>query len=319
MPMPELLDEELRPFIDIFPHASLYAGPTLEDARAAIEALVTAGGSEPDGLAVDSSVHKVKVSDETEIDVVIHTPTAVSGDPRPVLFHCHGGGFVAGSAWLASAKYRDIAATLDCIVVSVDYRLAPEAKFPTQIEDCYAALQWLNRAADELNVDKRRIVLEGDSAGGGLAAALALLARERGGIRISHLHLLYPMLDDRTCVTEPHPFAGEHIWNWDANIFGWTSLLGQPPGSEGVSQFAAAARAQDLSGLPSTFLMIGALDLFIDENLEFAKRLIRAGVPTELHVYPGGFHGFDAVPGAQIAETARRDSMAALARALQKR
>ncbi len=318
MSMPELLDWELRHFIDVFPDASLYTAETLSEARAAIKALELADRSELDGFPVASRTQKLVLSEDKEIKVVIHEPVATSTKLRPVIFHCHGGGFVAGSAWLASSKYREIAATLDCVVVSVDYRLAPEAKFPSQIEDGYAALQWLSDKAKELNIDSQRIVLEGDSAGGGLAASLALLARDRGEIKIVHQHLLYPMLDDRTCISSPHPFAGKHVWNRDANMFGWTALLGQTPGGRDVSQYAAAARAEDLSGLPSTFIMIGAVDLFIDENLEYARRLIRAGVPTELHVYPGGFHGFDAVPRAKLSETARRDSMAALTKALHK-
>lgn len=158
----------------------------------------------------------------------------------------------------------------------------------------------------------------GESAGGGLAAAFALLVRDRGEHRLAFQHLIYPMLDDRTSAGEAdvHPFAGEFIWNHHNNRFGWEALLGVPPGSVSVSSYASPARAESLAGLPPTFISTGALDLFVDEDVTYAQRLIRAGVPTELHVYPGAFHAFDFAPDADVSKRARRDSLAALARAL---
>jgi len=181
------------------------------------------------------------------------------------------------------------------------------------VEDCYSALKWLNDNANTLKIDKTRIGLKGESAGGGLAAALALLVRDRGEIKLAFQHLIYPMIDDRVCVTDnPHPFAGEFIWTLRDNLFGWSALLDSPPGAEEVSPYAAAARAPDLSGLPPTFISVGALDLFMEENIEYARRLSRAGVPMELHVYPGAFHGFDLVPNAQVTIAAQRASKDAL-------
>jgi triacylglycerol lipase len=156
----------------------------------------------------------------------------------------------------------------------------------------------------------------GESAGGGLAAALALLARDRGELRLAFQALDYPMLDDRTCVREPHPCTGEYVWTAQNNAFGWAALLGAPPGSDGVSPYAAAARASDLSGLPRTFIATGGLDLFLDENLEYARRLMRAGVSTELHVHAGAWHGFDWFTNAPVAVEARRTLLRFLARAL---
>jgi triacylglycerol lipase len=158
----------------------------------------------------------------------------------------------------------------------------------------------------------------GESAGGGLAAALALLARDRGEYQLAFQHLIYPMLDDRTCVAaNPNPVAGEFIWTAHNNRFGWSALLGCEPGGANVSPYAAAARATDLSGLPPAFISCPTLDLFIDENIAYAARLLHAGVPVELHVYPGGFHGFDIFGGAApISIHARADSRRALDRFL---
>jgi triacylglycerol lipase len=224
---------------------------------------------------------------------------------------------VLGSIAALEATDRTLSADLSCCIVAVDYRLAPETRFPGAIEDCYAALAWTHAHAAELNIDPTRIGVMGESAGGGLAAALALLARDRGEHALAFQHLIYPMIDDRTCIAaDPHPYVGEFVWTPERNHFGWSSLLGVEPGSEGVSPYAAAARAEDLTGLPPTYIATGALDLFLEENLAYARRLIRNGVPVELHVYPGGFHGFYLDPKAEITRTAERDGRAALAKAL---
>ena len=200
----------------------------------------------------------------------------------------------------SQGRNQSLASELGCVVVSVDYRLAPETPHPGPIEDCYAALKWMHAHADELGIDPARIAVGGESAGGGLAACLALLARDRGEIPLVFQLLIYPMLDDRTVTeAEPHPFAGAFIWTRDSNRFGWTSLLGCEPGGDEVSPYAAASRATDLKGLPPTFIAVGSLDLFLEEDLEYTRRLLRAGVSTELHIYPGAYHAFNMVPDAE--------------------
>jgi triacylglycerol lipase len=225
---------------------------------------------------------------------------------------------VSGAVEAMTGPHQAMALKLGCAVFAVDYRLAPETKFPGAVEDCYTALGHLAANAQALGLDIVRLGVMGESAGGGLAAALALLARDRGEHRLAFQHLIYPMLDDRTCALEPsaHPFTGEFVWTRQNNRYGWTALLGVEPGSEGVSPYAAPARAETLAGLPPTFISTGALDLFADEDLLYARRLLKDGVTTELHVYPGAFHAFDFLPGPDVSRRARRDSMAALGRAL---
>lgn len=251
-----------------------------------------------------------------DVPVVLHRPRDRAA-PVGAILHIHGGGYVTGDAASMGPAHRAMAASLGCVILSVDYRLAPETIAPGAVEDCYAALSWLVSEAAALGVDLERIGVMGESAGGGLAAALALLARDRGEFVLAFQHLIYPMLDDRTCTAaDPNPYAGEFVWSPEKNRFGWSCLLGEEPGGPDVSIYAAPARAADLAGLPSTFIAVGALDLFVDEDIEFARRLIRSGVPTELHVYAGAFHGFHFDPAAEVTLKAQADSAAALARAL---
>jgi acetyl esterase/lipase len=236
--------------------------------------------------------------------------------PLPALLWIHGGGYVIGSADQDDLQVKSIVAQAGCAAVSVDYRLAPETPHPGPVEDCYAALKWLHANAAELGVDADRIAIGGASAGGGLAAGLGLLARDRGEVPLAFQLLIYPMLDDRTVTAEPHPYTGEFIWTADSNRFGWTALLGREPGGADVSPYAAAARAEDLAGLPPIYICVGALDLFLEEDLEYARRLMRVGVPTELHVYPGAYHAFNIAGDALVTRAFTRDSMDALRRAL---
>jgi acetyl esterase/lipase len=238
--------------------------------------------------------------DSPDVRVLIYTPPDKSTSPRPAYLHMHGGGYVLGTPEINDASNRSFAAELNCIVVSVDYRLAPETRYPGSLEDCYAALAWLQTQANTLNVDRTRIAIGGESAGGGHAAALALLARQRGEYSICFQLLDAPMIDDRTgseADANPHPYCGEFIWPPVNNRFGWRALLGVEPGSDAVPIGAAPSRAADVSGLPPTFIAVGALDLFLEEDMEYARRLIRAGVPTELHVIPGAYHGFGVAGG----------------------
>ena len=234
----------------------------------------------------------------------------------PAYLHMHGGGFVGGRVDGNPASLQDIAATCGALVVSVDYRLAPETAFPGALEDNYAALKWMNLNADGLGIDPKRIAIGGESAGGGHAAMLAIAARDRGEYALAFQLLIYPMLDDRTGSTKPAPeHIGHFLWNSGSNRFGWESLLGMAPGSANPPAGSVPARVKDLSGLPPAFISVGALDLFVDEDLDYARRLIAAGVPTELLVVPGAYHGFNGlVPKASVSVRFNAQALNALKR-----
>lgn len=311
-----LVDPELVAMLDQFPALELTA-ETLGQIRAMMQAMRS---QTPPNLPAfpDIAVSERFVpgpEGAPDVRVLVYLPTSVQG-PLPALLWIHGGGYVIGSADGEDLGVKSIVSAVRCAAVSVDYRLAPETSHPGPVEDCYAALLWLSTHAGELGVDPTRIAIGGGSAGGGLAAALGLLTRDRGEVPLAFQLLIYPMLDDRTVtMTDPHPYTGEFIWTAQANRFGWRALLGQEPGGPDISPYAAAARAESLVGLPATFISVGALDLFLEEDLEYARRLIRAGVPTELHVYPGAYHGFNMVADAQVSQVAARDQLAALKRA----
>jgi acetyl esterase/lipase len=222
---------------------------------------------------------------------------------RPVLLHTHGGGYVGRSAALAMNFLQTAAQTCNCVVISVDYRLAPETRFPGSLEDNYTALRWVHANADALGVDRVRIAVGGESAGGGHAAMLTIAARDRKEIPITFQLLIYPMLDDRTGSSRPvPPHIGAFVWTAESNRFGWSSLLGIPAGSPSVPPGSVPARVENLAGLPPAFIVTGAIDMFVDEDIEYARRLIAAGVPTELHVVPGAYHGYDLlVPNAKVS------------------
>src|SRR5579884_553391 len=314
-----LVDPELVAILDTFPAIELTA-ETLAQVRAMMDEMRSQMAPNlpvfPD-IAV-SERYVPGPEGAPDVRVLIYQPTTVQ-TPLPVLFWIHGGGYVIGSADQEDISVKSIVSAVGCAAVSVDYRLAPETPHPGPVEDCYAALKWLYTHAGELGVDSARIAIGGASAGGGLAAALGLLARDRGEVPLVFQLLIFPMLDDRTVtLAEPHPYVGEFLWTPEANRFGWTALLGQEPGGPNISPYAAAARAEHLEGLPPTFINVGALDLFLEEDLEYARRLMRAGVPTELHVYPGAFHGFNMVADAKVSQSAVRDQLDALRRAFHK-
>jgi acetyl esterase/lipase len=240
-----------------------------------------------------------------------------SGANKPAVLHVHGGGFVSGSPDANARDMQDLVIEHDCAVISVDYRLAPETRFPGPLEDNYAALKWMYANASELGIDRKRIAIKGESAGGGHAAMLSIAARDRGEVPICLQVLIYPMLDDRTGSSmELPPPLGSFIWTSDANRYGWTSLLGVPAGSPKIPTGAVPARVHDLRNLPSTFIGVGSIDLFCPEDLEFAKQLVMAGVSTEVEVVPGGYHGFDIlVPDASLSVQFGRAWNSALKRA----
>lgn len=252
-----------------------------------------------------------------DVRILLYRPEGAGDEPAPAYLHMHGGGYVLGNPDMSDLGSRMLAAELGCVVASVDYRLAPETPFPGARDDCHAVLRWLHEKAGELGIDPARIAVGGESAGGGHAVALAIHARNEGRYPICFMLLDSPMLDDRTGSTAPpHPVCGRLVWTAEQNRSGWRALLGQEPGTASVPVEAAPARCEDLSGLPPAFLNVGALDLFLDENLAFVRRLAAAAVPVELHVTPGAYHGF-AMAGEAAPQVAAVQSLrlAALKRA----
>ncbi len=215
--------------------------------------------------------------------------------PRSAGLYLHGGGMIFGLDELGplyDAAVRHYVTMSGVPMLMVDYRVAPEHPHPVPVEDCYAALLWLARRGAELQIDPTRLAVMGDSAGGGLAASVCLLARDRAGPPIALQILVYPMLDDRTSIPDSE-LARLLTWTHNDNVTGWAALLGETVGSDGVASYAAPARATDLSGLPPAYLDVGDLDIFRDEDIAYARRLTAAGVPTELHVHPGCPHAFE--------------------------
>lgn len=235
----------------------------------------------------------------------------------PALYWIHGGGYVMGDIDMDDRLMKQMVKRIGCVAASVDYRLAPEHPFPTPVEDCYTGLKWLFAHADELGVEPARIAIGGPSGGGGLTAGLGLLARDRKEVQVAYQLLIYPMIDDRNATAAAHAITDSRVWNRESNRLGWKAYLGRDGGGADVSPYAAATRATDLSNLPPTYISVGTLDLFVDENIDYAQRLIQAGVPTELHVYPSAFHGFDMfAPSARVSKQFKADRDNALKRAL---
>jgi acetyl esterase len=308
-----LVDPEIFPLLEMIPPLNMTA-ETLGAVRGNFGAAF-ADLPPPDPLGV---WHKAPgQGDDPEVPVLVYTPPGER--MRPAILHIHGGGMVIGSAIAGQVGASAMAVEQDAVVVSVDYRLAPETPFPGPQEDCYAALGWMIANASLLGIDPQRIVITGESAGGGLAAALALMVRDRGEYRIAGQLLVYPMLDHRTWgADDPHknPTTGEYIWDREMNRFGWESLRGDYALDDERRGWFSPARADDLAGLAPAFLCVGALDLFLDEDMDYARRLSAAAVPVELHVYPGAFHGFNLVATADVAQRCARDMKQAMARLL---
>ncbi len=304
---------ELRAFLDVFPPLELTdeslaqmrsPGPMQE------RMLVPPPLSAAQQAVTCEQVFLPGADGAPEVRALLYTPPNAAV-VRPAYLHMHGGGYVLGMPEINDGGNRDIAMRLGCSVLSVDYRLAPETPHPGPLEDCYAALAWLHGQRGSLGIDTARIAIGGESAGGGLAAALALLARDRGEYAISFQMLDSPMLDDRTLSPPPY---GEFTWGTAQNRFGWRALLGCEPGSADVPVGAVPARAERLDGLPPAFIAVGAIDLFLHEDLAYARRLIDAGVATELHVIPGAYHGFaimgEAAPQVRALIRYRNEALA---------
>jgi acetyl esterase/lipase len=241
-----------------------------------------------------------------------HAPHAV-----PTLLWLHGGGFVMGDPEIDEINNIAIVHDAGIAVASVDYRLAPRHRFPAPLDDCYTALSWLSREAGTLGVQPDRIAVGGSSAGAGLAAGLVLMAHDRQEVPVAFQMLLYPMLDDRTVLRTDIDMSNVRLWDNNANRYGWSAYLGRDPGGTGVNPYAAPARRADLTGLPSTWMGVGTLDLFHDEDLAYAQRLIESGVACELHIVTGAYHGFDLFsPKSTVVRQFRQSYLDALRRAL---
>jgi acetyl esterase/lipase len=304
-----LVDPELLPVLKQFPAVDLSAELVGEFRQ--LPAMPPLPGPAPQ--PVERHIPGPPGAPEVRLWVVDPAPLKKA---KPLLLHMHGGGLMMRDPeWMP--LLQGIATDCHCVVVSVDYRLAPETRYPGSLEDNYAALKWVHAHAAELGIDRSRIAVGGESAGGGHAASLAIHARDRKEVPIIIQLLIYPQLDDRTGSSHPAPPAiGHFMWTASANRFAWSSLLGVRAGSSKVPAAAVPARAASVAGLPPAWIGVGSIDLFAEEDMEYARRLVHAGVATELLVVPGAFHGFDRlVPDAEVSQQFSASWKSALRRA----
>ncbi|MEO3809186.1 alpha/beta hydrolase [Sphaerisporangium sp. B11E5] len=263
--------------------------------RAALEGLIAhTDQAQPRPADVTSTDHKLVTADGAAIRLRWYAKHGSTGTPGPAAVYFHGGGMILGHIDLFDGSLARYVSASGTPILSVDYRRAPEHPHPAPVEDAYAGLVWLHEHAAELGADPARVAVFGDSAGGGLAAAVSILARDRGGPAIARQILLMPMLDDRTLTPDPQlaPFV---LWSWDDNRTGWGALLGAAAGGPDVPASAAPARVADPTGLPPAYIEVGQLDIFRDEALTYALRLSRSGVPVEFHLHPGVPHEFESI------------------------
>ncbi len=303
-----LVDPEIAPMLDAFPPLE-FTAETLPAIRAIFGTPMP--GAPATAIEPEQALIKGR-GDAPDVRVLIFDP--LGRTQQAAILHIHGGGMVMGYTPSNDIANAALAVALGVMIVSVDYRLAPETPFPGPQDDCMAALDWIVANAAERSIDPSRIAVMGDSAGGGLAASVALMARDEGSVSLRAQFLTYPMLDHRTGSEEKPglPHTGEFIWTRAHNRFGWEALRGDYPCDDARAGWFSPALAADLSGLPPTFIATGALDLFLEEDLEYVRRLAGAGVPVELHVYPGAFHAFNIMPTAQITQNYNRDLAAAI-------
>jgi acetyl esterase/lipase len=303
MPIMDRLDPELAAVVKQLPALDLTDLPAARAALAAMYAEIKSPGSNPAVTHADRTA--TGTAGNPDVMVRVFRPAGVD-DQLPCLVWIQGGGYVLTAPDMDDQFCEEISQRHGCAVVSVDWRRAPEHPFPAPAEDCYTALAWTVRNAEELLIDPARIVIGGHSSGGGSTAGLALLVRDRHEFTIAHQLLIYPMLDD----------TDSEVWNRTSNEIGWRGYLGDAYGTDDVSPYAAPTRMEDLSGLAPATVLTGELDLFVDEDITYAQRLMHANVPTELHVYPAAHHGFDRqVPTAAVSQRFVADRDAALRRA----
>jgi acetyl esterase/lipase len=311
-----MIDPELSAFVEAMPSFDL-SDPVA--ARAGFETMIAAMGAElPEEALLDITDREVPGWEgDPDVPVRVFSPKErPAGATVPGVLQIHGGGFIVGSVRTEHAGSVAMAADMGAVVVSVDYRLAPEHPYPAGVHDCYAALRWLHAEAATLGVDPERIAVSGASAGGGLAAATALLARDLGGPDLCFQMLHIPELDDRLTTPSMQAFTSTPVWNRPLAEESWRAYLGDLSGSPDVPAYAAPARATDLRGLPPAYVSTAENDPLRDEGIEYALGLLRAGVSVELHQYPGTFHGSALVTTASVSRRAQREAAAVLRRAL---
>jgi len=310
------IDPELRPQLEAVRSMALDFSPVgLHQTRSLIRETIDSGALYRPKSVVVEDVAVPVLDDGSDLKLRIYRPRR-SALPVPLLYWMHGGGMVVGSFDMDDNLLVNAVERLGIAAASVEYRLAPEHPDPVPVEDCYAGLSWIAAGAAAYGIDPLRIAVGGVSAGGGLAAGAALLARDRSGPPLRFQLLLEPMLDDRAITYSSTAYDESTIWNRNDNRSGWTALLGSRIGTDDVSPYAAPARATELAGLPPAFLDVGEVETFRDEVIDYARRLLVAGISTEFHVYPGAFHGFDLLaPDSTLAGRAWRSRWEALARA----
>ena len=289
------LDPELRPIFEAV-FAGAGAMPVLPrgDWQGRREASVVSGDMFEKMLPAteDVEIEDYSVITTDGESILLRRYRPANSETKAAVLYTHGGGKFLCTADMYDPICKYYAAHADVAVFSIDFRLPPEHPYPIPAEDCYAGLVWLAEHADELGVDPNRIGVMGDSGGGGMAAGVVLMARDRGGPEVAKQILIYPMLDDRNTVEDP-ALTTYSTWTYDDNYTGWQCYVGDAIGSGEVSLYAAPSRAEDLSGLPPTFIDVGELDIFRDESVDYATRLVGAGISVEFHLYPGAPHGFE--------------------------
>lgn len=258
------------------------------------------------GSKTDNSFFDEKVAINDSASVLIYQPDG-SGmkSPLPVIYYIHGGGYVSGAAGMYDNEHHQRSLLLNCIVVAIDYRLAPENPYPAALDDCVAGIRWAHDNAEEIGIDRSRITVMGESAGGGLSAALCLYLRDNLDIRPKNQILMFPMLDYKTSEDPnsfPNKYAGEYVWTHELNNFGWRYYRGDGHLFENEIGYFSPAHASEYSSLPNTYIAVGSLDLLLEESLHYVNALATAGVSVSMEVVSGGVHGFNFLPG----ETARK-------------
>jgi acetyl esterase/lipase len=305
-------DPELAPFVELIPRSDF---SNIEASRANLASLIAPLNAEVDTTGITIDDRAVPGPDGApSIPVRVYAPADAHSAARPGLLDIHGGGFCSGSIEMEHAIAVRIVRDLGAVVVVVEYRLAPEHPFPAGADDCFAALQWMHREADDLGVDPARIAVGGQSAGGGLAAAVALMARDRGGPPICFQFLGIPELDHRLDTPSMRAFVDTPMWNRPNAVISWRNYLGENPGA--VSPYASPSIADDLSGLPPAYVTAMEFDPLRDEDVVYALRMMQAGVAVELHVYPGTFHGSAVMTSAAVSRRAAAELIVALRRGL---